>query len=126
MMAILICVCASSRMLSLNEDAVAQLGEQMQLPKVGSLGQVRDLFSELLDRGLELIDVRVKALDRLGFLFTRLLVGGELHVAIAFLLRLPVGLLHELHDEILDHLGDRHAHGEGPEDPAVEPSSLVG
>ena len=64
MMAILICVCASSRMPSLNEDAVAQLGEHMQLPKVGSLGQVRDLFSEPLDRGLELIDVRVKALDR--------------------------------------------------------------
>merc|ERR1719375_791583 len=70
------------------------------------LRQLSDLFRELSNGRLELVDLCVQGLDSLSLLFAGLLVRGKLRVAPPLVLSLLVRFLHELHDEILDHLLD--------------------
>merc|ERR1719313_1468780 len=79
----------------------------------------------------QLINLCVQRLDCHGFLFARLLVRRELCVAPALVLRLLVGLLHEPHDQILDHLLHLlegivlDAHGQRRQHPTVEIPALI-
>ena len=68
--------------------------------------ELGNLLRQLRDRGLQLIDLGMENLHALGLLLPGLLVGGELGVAPALVLGLLVRLLHQLHDEIFDHLLD--------------------
>merc|ERR1719506_76732 len=70
--------------------------------------QVRDLLRQLRDRRAELVDLRVKRLDRRRLLLAGLLVRRQLRVAPALVLSLLVRLLHQAHDEVLDHLLHLH------------------
>merc|ERR1719313_2955791 len=75
------------------------------LVDLGNLGrEIRDLLRELRDRGAELVDLGVERLDGRRLLLARLLVRGKLRVAPALVLGLLVRLLHQAHDEVLDHL----------------------
>merc|ERR1719421_1389985 len=73
----------------------------------------------------------MKSINSLRLLLTRLLVGGELSVAPTLVLRFLVGLLHELHNQVLYHLLHllewiiSHTHGKGRERPAVDPRGLA-
>ena len=65
-----------------------------------------------------MIDLYMKGLNSFGLLLARLLVGGELSAAPALVLSLIICFLHQLDDEVLDHLlhlGERislHAHSQ--------------
>merc|ERR1719364_679549 len=79
------------------------------LVDLGNLGrEIRDLLRQLRDRRLQLVDLGVERLDGRSLLLARLLVRGELRVAPALVLGLLVRLLHQAHDEVLDHLLDLH------------------
>merc|ERR1719261_1240386 len=79
------------------------------LVDLGNLGrEVRDLLRQLRDRRAELVDLGVERLDGRNLLLARLLVRGELRVAPALVLGLLVRLLHQAHDEVLDHLLHLH------------------
>mmetsp|Transcript_88761 Transcript_88761/g.173638 ORF Transcript_88761/g.173638 Transcript_88761/m.173638 type:complete len:333 (+) Transcript_88761:472-1470(+) len=90
------------------------------------VAELRDLLGELRAQGGVLLDARCQLLD-LGLLdLAGLLVGGQLSVAIRLVVRLAVRLLHELDNQVLDHLlhlGERvvgDAHGQRREDAAVQ------
>merc|ERR1719313_638549 len=70
--------------------------------------EVRDLLRQLRDRRAELVDLRMKRLDRRRLLLAGLLVRRQLRVAPALVLGLLVRLLHQAHDEVLDHLLHLH------------------
>merc|ERR1719506_2774383 len=70
--------------------------------------EVRDLLRQLRDRRAELVDLRMKRLDSRRLLLAGLLVRRQLRVAPALVLRLLVRLLHQAHDEVLDHLLHLH------------------
>merc|ERR1719364_303720 len=79
------------------------------LVDLGNLGrEIRDLLRQLRDRRLKLVDLGVERLDGRSLLLARLLVRGELRVAPALVLGLLVRLLHQAHDEVLDHLLHLH------------------
>merc|ERR1719364_327028 len=79
------------------------------LVDLGNLGrEIRDLLRQLRDRRAELVDLGVERLDGRSLLLARLLVRGELRVAPALVLGLLVRLLHQAHDEVLDHLLHLH------------------
>ncbi len=73
-----------------------------------------------------MIDLCMKGLNSFGLLLARLLVRGELSVAPALVLSLLICLLHQLDDEVLDHLlhlGERislHAHSQCGEHTAAQ------
>mmetsp|Transcript_68010 Transcript_68010/g.180825 ORF Transcript_68010/g.180825 Transcript_68010/m.180825 type:complete len:291 (+) Transcript_68010:546-1418(+) len=68
--------------------------------------QLRDVLRQHLDVGRELLGGGRELLGLGGLVVARLLIGGELRVAEGILVRLLVGLLHQLHDQIFDHLLD--------------------
>merc|ERR1719454_2638512 len=70
--------------------------------------EVGDLLRQLRDRRAELVDLRVERLDSRRLLLTGLLVRRQLRVAPALVLGLLVRLLHQAHDEVLDHLLHLH------------------
>merc|ERR1719506_3651968 len=70
--------------------------------------EVGDLLGQLRDGGAELVDLRVERLDRRRLLLAGLLVRRQLRVAPALVLGLLVRLLHQAHDEVLDHLLHLH------------------
>merc|ERR1719313_1939445 len=70
--------------------------------------EVRDLLRQLRDRRAELVDLRMKRLDSRRLLLAGLLVRRQLRVAPALVLSLLVRLLHQAHDEVLDHLLHLH------------------
>merc|ERR1719327_973382 len=70
--------------------------------------KVRDLLRQLRDRRAELVDLRMKRLDSRRLLLAGLLVRRQLRVAPALVLSLLVRLLHQAHDEVLDHLLHLH------------------
>merc|ERR1719313_3168118 len=79
------------------------------LVDLGNLGrEIRDLLRQLRDRRLKLVDLGVERLDGRSLLLARLFVRGELRVAPALVLGLLVRLLHQAHDEVLDHLLHLH------------------
>merc|ERR1719395_331372 len=70
--------------------------------------EVRDLLRQLRDRRAELVDLRMKRLHSRRLLLAGLLVRRQLRVAPALVLGLLVRLLHQAHDEVLDHLLHLH------------------
>merc|ERR1719313_3281019 len=70
--------------------------------------EVGDLLRQLRDRGAELVDLRMESLDSSRLLLAGLLVRRQLRVAPALVLGLLVRLLHQAHDEVLDHLLHLH------------------
>ena len=64
---------------------------------------VLEVLAQLRDRSREHVDLRVEGLHGLGLLLARLPVRGELRVAPALVLGLLVRLLHQAHDEVLEH-----------------------
>merc|ERR1719395_69007 len=70
--------------------------------------EVRDLLRQLRDRRAELVDLRMERLDGRRLLLAGLLVRRQLRVAPALVLGLLVRLLHQAHDEVLDHLLHLH------------------
>merc|ERR1719420_1344910 len=73
--------------------------------KLGNcLCKICDLLGELCNAGLKLINLCMQCFHCLGLLLSRLFIGGQLRVAPALVLSFLVSFLHELDDEILDHL----------------------
>merc|ERR1719321_613958 len=66
--------------------------------------KICDFLGELCNRCFQFINLGMERLDSFGLLFASLLVGGQLSITPALVLSLFIGLLHELHDQILDHL----------------------
>merc|ERR1719335_716319 len=95
------------------------------------LGELSDFFRQLGNRSLQLINLRMEGLYGLCLLLARLLIGRELSVTPALVLGFLIGLLHQLHNQILDHLLDLlerivgHTHGKGREHTAVDPRCLA-
>merc|ERR1719428_867826 len=95
-----------------------------------SFGELSDLLGQLGDGSLQLINLRMEGLYSLRLLLACLLVGRKLSVAPALVLGFLIGLLHQLHDQILNHLLDLlkriigHTHGKGRKHTAVDARCL--